>query len=206
MNRIAQVTIGALMHDIGKIMHRGAELDGRAHSISGVEWLKQYTDNQDILDCVRYHHYQDIKNAGLNKDSPAYLVYMADNISSGMDRRPIEGEILSGFDKTRWQESIYNLLNNRHGQDLYPVTPIRESINYPQEPPKQRTSHSYNEIYRGISEGMKGMAFEEAYIDSLLELCEAYLSYVPSSTYQGEVADISLFDSTLAACSVIVCI
>ncbi|MGI6412802.1 MAG: type III-A CRISPR-associated protein Cas10/Csm1 [Syntrophomonadaceae bacterium] len=205
MNRIAQVTIGALMHDIGKIMHRGAELDGRAHSISGVEWLKQYTDNQDILDCVRYHHYQDIKNAGLNKDSPAYLVYMADNISSGMDRRPIEGESSSGFDKNRWQESVYNLLNNRHGQDLYPVTPIRESINYPQETAQPGASHQYNEIYHGISEGMRGLVLEEAYLNSLLELCEAYLSYVPSSTYQGEVADISLFDhskttAALASC------
>lgn len=46
---------------------------------------------------------------------------------------------------------------------------------------------------------MKGISFQSTYVNSLLELAEAYLSYIPSSTYLGEVADISLDHSKLTA-------
>ncbi len=206
-NLLKTVTIGALLHDIGKILFRGRDLDGRAHSISGTECLKNYTNNKEILDCVRFHHHQDIKDAKLSRDSLAYIVYIADNISSGMDRRDIEGQGASGFDKQRLQESIYNLLNKSFRQDVYPVSTISESIQYPTEKnPAYDTASSYNEIFFGMSEGLKGINFEGEYLNSLLELCEAYLSFVPSSTFLGEVSDISLFDHSKVTASLAACI
>jgi len=206
-NLVNIVSIGSLLHDIGKILFRGGDFDGRAHSISGTDWLKKYTDNQEILNCVRFHHYQDIKDAKLSKDSPAYVVYIADNISSGMDRRDIEGQGASGFDKKRLQESVYNLLNNSSRQDVYPVKAISETIQYPTgKNVVYDTTSSYKEIILGMSEGLRGINFEGEYLNSLLELCEAYLSYVPSSTSLGEVSDISLFDHSKVTAALAACI
>lgn len=37
----------------------------------------------------------------------------------------------------------------------------------------------------GLDEGLSGMLLQGEYINSLLELCKAYLSFIPSSTYKG---------------------
>ncbi|WP_172674216.1 type III-A CRISPR-associated protein Cas10/Csm1 [Syntrophomonas palmitatica] len=200
--------MAGILHDFGKVLHRGDQIDGRAHSVSGRDWIEKYTDNQEILDCIRYHHHQDLDRAGLNPDHPAYAVYIADNIASGLDRREIEGEGLKGFDKNRPQESIYNLLNNNIGKAAYQAAAIIENINYPQDFTDYNPASDYNKIIFGLSEGLQGIDFKAGYVNSLLELAEAYLSYVPSSTYLGEVADISLFDhskltAALAACIVL---
>lgn len=199
------VTNAGLLHDIGKVLHRGSNVDGRAHSVSGCAWVNKFTDDQLILDCIRYHHHQDLISAELEKDSAAYIVYLADNIASGSDRRETEGEAAGGFDRSRPQNSIYNLLNNAAGKTVHKVAPIHEKINYPQERGDYKPAPDYNRIISGISAGLAGINFQDEYVNSLLELTEAYLSYIPSSTYLSEVADISLFDhskitAALAAC------
>lgn len=206
-NKVTQVTIAGILHDFGKVLHRGGN-DGRAHSVSGRDWIKKYTNDEVILDCIRYHHHRDLEKADLQLNHPAYVVYLADNIASGLDRREIEGEGSQGFDRTRPQESIYNLLNNAQGKDAYRVAAIKERIHYPQDLADYRPIGDYNEIFFGLSEGLQGIDFQSEYVNSLLELGEAYLSYLPASTYLGEVSDISLFDhskltAALAACMVL---
>ena len=74
--------------------------------------------DQDILDQIRYHHSQNIKQADLNKDSLAYITYIADNIASGLDRRDKEdGE--GGFVRDIALESIFNILNHNKGNEHY---------------------------------------------------------------------------------------
>ncbi len=191
---VDKVTIGGLVHDLGKVLHRGAGMDGRAHSISGWEWISKYTSEKDILDCIRYHHHQDLEGAALDASSPAYLVYLADNIASGVDRRQVEGAATGGFDRGRPLEPVYNLLNNNNGSAAYKVTTIGEKINYPLEVKDYNPAADYNRIISGLRQDLPGVDFRGEYINSIMELCEAYLSFVPSSTYRGEVADISLYD------------
>lgn len=190
---IEKGVIGALLHDIGKVIYRGSGLDGRAHSISGTDFIKNYTDDKDILDCISYHHKDDLYNATLKKDSPAYIVYIADNISSGLDRRYIEGES-GGFDKNRPLESIYNLLNNSNRNDTYVPSEIKEAVKYPDNKTGQDLSYAYNNLVAHLSNDLKAIRLNGEYINSLLEISEAYLSYVPSSTHKGQVSDISLYD------------
>jgi|GEM_PF-871359 len=203
---VQTVTIGGLLHDLGKVLYRSSGKAGRSHSKSGCDFIEHYTKNADLLDCIRYHHKEELLNAYLKKDSPAYIVYIADNISSGMDRRDIEGEPIAGFDKNRPLESIYNLLNNRSGNSVYIPGEITDTVKYPESEGNRDLSHEYQKIFAGLSNGLRAIQFEGEYINSLLELTEAYLSYIPSSTHGGQVSDISLYDHSKITAAFAACI
>lgn len=191
----AEVTIGALLHDIGKVLHRaGGLVDGRAHPISGETFIKQFTGNKEILDAIKFHHKADIRNAIIDECSSAYLVYIADNVASAIDRRDIENpeEVNLGYVKSTSLGSIFNLLNNHNGTKKLKLSGI-EGLNFSTETASNDES-SYNKYVQGVKDGLSAINFEGAYINSILELLEGYLSFVPSSTYQKQVVDISLFD------------
>ena len=63
-----KLMIGSLLHDIGKVVYRSG--DGRNHSQSGYEYLKNeaHISDDEILNCVRYHHGMYLKNASLAED------------------------------------------------------------------------------------------------------------------------------------------
>ena len=86
--RMIKVTVGALLHDIGKVVFRAGESSER-HAISGRDFLRDKAGikDKDILDCARYHHAGDMGSGKLKADAPAYAVYMADNMAAAADRR-----------------------------------------------------------------------------------------------------------------------
>ena len=84
---VSKITIGALLHDIGKVIFRSATQDKRAHSVSGKDFIKEIADDKDVLEAIGFHHKAQLKNAEIADNSSAYIVYIADNIASGADRR-----------------------------------------------------------------------------------------------------------------------
>jgi CRISPR-associated protein Csm1 len=194
-----KIAIGGMLHDIGKVLYRAN--DGRNHSLSGYEFLKDeigITDT-DILDQVRYHHAAFLKDARLKEDSPAYITYMADNISAAADRR-VNDTAQTGFDKNAALDSIFNILNNNHQHQHYHPAMLEEdsNVNYPEEAPVIFDESFYQTVRAKLKEilvGLKDMnSIPEGYINSLLEVMEATLTYVPSSTSKLEITDISLYD------------
>ena len=117
-----QLVVGALLHDIGKVVYR-AGADSRKHALSGEAFLSAEDHvrlhDEEILHCVRYHHAADLRDARIPQDAMAYIVYMADNIASAADRR--EKDVLEdgegGFDKNAPLDSIFNLLNGSYSSD-----------------------------------------------------------------------------------------
>ena len=202
-----KVIIGGLLHDIGKVLYRSD--DGRNHSQSGYDFLKNDVDikDQDILDQIRYHHSQNIKQADLNKDSLAYITYIADNIASGLDRRDKEdGE--GGFVRDIALESIFNILNHNKGNEHYRPAMLGKDkeINFPTTDKIQYDESFYCSIYQKIQECLKEFSYDDKYINSLLEILEATLSFVPSSTSQKQMIDISLYDHVKITAAIGSCI
>lgn len=189
-----RLVIGGLLHDIGKVIYRCG--DGRNHSTSGYDFLKNAAELKDkeILDQIRFHHAGLLKDASISTSSMAYITYQADNIASGTDRR--EGlEKEDGFDKETPLESIFNLLNGNRERMHYPSAVLNSSeICYPTDEPVSYDESFYSSILENIKDGVKGIVYNEEYLNSLEKVMEANLSFIPSSTSKREVADISLFD------------
>lgn len=202
-----QLIIGGLLHDIGKVIYRQG--DRRKHSISGYDFLKEYNLIQEpnILNAVKYHHGKELATANIEKESFAYITYTADNIAAAADRRKTENED-TGFDMTRPLEPVFNILNGNDKKMYYHKAMLGDGqgINYPTETKETFDEHFYLTVKRNLLENLKGIEWTKSYINSLLEILEANLSYIPSSTAKDEVADISLFDHVKLTAAIGSCI
>lgn len=203
---------GALLHDIGKVCYRA--MNKRInHSKLGGDFLEQYLkageETERLLNCVRYHHKDYLQKAKLDKNDLAYIVYEADNIASGMDRRENEGEE-KGFDPKLNLDSIFSVFySDKEIQvaNKYPLIykDINKAFNYPQKDISLATNSNYEALLNKIKSHFITKDINQISINQLLQILEEGFSYVPSSTNRAEVCDISLYvhskiTSAVASC------
>ena len=204
--RQIKLAVGSMLHDIGKVVYRSG--DGRNHSQSGYDYLKNEAGIQDadILDCVRFHHGSNLKGASIDSGHIAYITYYADNVAAAADRRERqEGE--AGFDKKVPLESIFNILNGNHGHSHYArqVLNPKDGIIYPTEEKVEMDDGFYKTVISNITENLRGIDGSQEYLNSLLSVLEANLSYIPSSTSKKELTDISLYDHVKITAAIALC-
>ena len=203
---------GALLHDIGKVCYRAMKKRIN-HSKLGGDFLEQYLklneETERLLNCVRYHHKDYLQKAKLDKNDLAYIVYEADNIASGMDRRENEGEE-KGFDPKLNLDSIFSVFySDKEIQvaNKYPLIykDINKAFNYPQKDISLATNSNYEALLNKIKSHFITKDISQISINQLLQILEEGFSYVPSSTNRAEVCDISLYvhskiTSAVASC------
>ena len=203
---------GALLHDIGKVCYRA--MNKRInHSKLGGDFLEQYLkpseETKHLLNCVRYHHKDYLQKAKLDKNDLAYIVYEADNIASGMDRRENEGEE-KGFDPKLNLDSIFSVFYSDKKIQVankYPLIykDINKAFNYPRTDISLATNSNYEALLNKIKSHFITKDINQISINQLLQIIEEGFSYVPSSTNRAEVCDISLYvhskiTSAVASC------
>ncbi|MDR2089289.1 MAG: type III-A CRISPR-associated protein Cas10/Csm1 [Clostridiales Family XIII bacterium] len=213
--KLTKLAIGSLLHDIGKIVHRSG-FDGRNHSSSGGDWLESECGVSDgsILRSVRYHHAGRLVGADVADDDLCWIAYIADNIAAGADRRAREEDDAlddeKPFSRDARFESIFNLLGGKRDRPTLYFGPRMlagsDGINFPVESPADFDESFYNKVLAAISENLKGFEFNAEYVNSLLEVLEGNLSYIPSSTAGREHRDISLFQHMKLTAAVACCI
>ena len=212
---------GALLHDIGKVALRaGKSSKGKDHSQAGAEWAesfsKEKTIRRELIECIRFHHGKNLKDSSINDDSHAWIIYEADNIAAGTDRRnDPEGSEVGGakFRQDRALESVFNVvLTSKKKEETKKAFSLKGTfeqetkIMLPEmEAENSRVSTSeYAQIYEKFNKELSdgGVDFSNSgYVNSVINIMESLLSFVPSSTNTEEVSDISLFDhSNLTAC------
>ena len=203
-----KLVIASLLHDIGKVIYREGS-DKRKHSESGYDYLKQEVGitDKEILNGVLYHHYDKMVNAKLDKQSLAYITYIADNIASAADRRKSDAEG-TGFETSMPLQSVFNILNGNEEQYYYKprLLDCRDEINYPQPIAEPFDKHFYYQVKDNLTDNLRGLEWNETYINSLLTVLEGNLTYVPSSTNKSELADISLYDHVKITAAIAACI
>lgn len=203
---------GALLHDIGKVCYRA--MNKRInHSKLGGDFLEQYLKSNEeterLLNCVRYHHKDYLQKAKLDKNDLAYIVYEADNIASGMDRRENEGEE-KDFDPKLNLDSIFSVFySDKEIQvaNKYPLIykDINKAFNYPRTDISLATNSNYEALLNKIKSYFITKDISQISINQLLQIIEEGFSYLPSSTNRAEVCDISLYvhskiTSAVASC------
>lgn len=207
-DREVKLVIGSLLHDIGKVIYRQGG-DRRKHSQSGCDYLKEEAgvESEEILHCVKYHHGDTLASARLSEDDLAYIVYIADNIAAAADRRKSDSEE-AGFAKSVPLQSVFNILNGNSQEFYYRPGALKAEgeIYYPQQEKIPFDETFYSQIRHYITDNLKGMELSENYMNSLMEVLEATLSYVPSSTAKDELADVSLYDHVKMTAAVASCI
>jgi CRISPR-associated protein Csm1 len=157
-----------------------------------------------ILDAVSYHHGAALSAAAehgrLAPDAVAYITYIADNIAAGTDRRKAASDS-DAEGTSQWERDtpLYSVFN-RFGEGTQALRfrpellDDREPINVAVDKDFDFDKYRYTEITEKLREQLSGLERSESYVTSLLNVLEATLSFVPSSTDAAEVVDISLFD------------
>lgn len=203
-----KLIIGSLLHDVGKVIYRQGE-DRRKHSQSGYDYLKDdiKMNDREILNCVKYHHADSLVSAKLDGDELAYIVYLADNIAAATDRRKKDREDY-GFEKSMPLQSVFNILNGNHQEFYYKPGILKDNgeIIFPQKEKIPFDETFYSQVKSELTRNLKDMEWSIEYINSLLEVLETMLSYVPSSTAKDELADISLYDHVKITAAIASCI
>lgn len=203
---------GALLHDIGKVCYRAMKKRIN-HSKLGGDFLEQYLklneETERLLNCVRYHHKDYLQKAKLDKNDLAYIVYEADNIASGMDRRENEGEE-KGFDSKLNLDSIFSVFySDKEIQvaNKYSLIykDINKAFNYPRTDISLATNSNYEALLNKIKSHFITKDISQISINQLLQIIEEGFFYLPSSTNRAEVCDISLYvhskiTSAVASC------
>ncbi|QHW35983.1 type III-A CRISPR-associated protein Cas10/Csm1 [Staphylococcus ursi] len=220
MNKKTSLMYGALLHDIGKIIYRSNNhpFAKGTHSKLGRLFLSKFSGfkNNDILDCVSYHHFKELSKVKLDKDNPAYITYIADNIASGIDRRDVieEGDQENekhafNFDKNTPLFSVFNIVNSQtQGQTEGKFIFSKEShIEYPKNEEVQYTSGNYTQLMEDMKQDLiEKIKVNEHHFSSLLQWTESLWQYVPSSTNKNQLVDISLYDHSRITCAIASCI
>lgn len=226
-----QIIVGALLHDMGKLLLRCGYYKNLSHPESGYRFLKEEAGITDggILDCVRYHHSFAVSRAELPTDSPAYVVYAADHIASAADRHdPENEENKPGIRLDQPLASVFNLLNKSNANEngdrgCYDACFLNQKeeennvllkINYPLQGNEANGVRLSPEFYRECAGRIrtdiiaicKDGSVEDRFLDSLLCSIETACTFVPSSTYRNEIPDISLYDHSKITAATASCI
>ena len=186
-----KATVGALLHDIGKI------LDDKKnhHSMSGAEFVEKNSKvvDDDILDQIKYHHKKQLSESTKVSDY-AYIANFADTVSAKMDRRKKDDGTLIQT-KVKALDSIFNILNGNNEKLMYNAEQITKngSINYP----VQKASIGADVLLKAKNDFEKVLQSsnsEEELATKLLTAVEKNLSFIPAAITDEKVNDISLFD------------
>lgn len=223
-----RIIIGALLHDIGKIVQRAEKNPkSRTHQEFGEEFLKEFLKGTSyefskIEEYAKYHHFMgkehpkydtlDVKN----RNNEYLLIAYADNLSAG-ERFEIRDESVE--EKRYWNikqpltpvfYKIRLFKNEKPSVSYMSLKPLRlEDIPYPEKNKVELTPKDYENLLTNFKNDFEKIK-NNINPDILLYLLEHHFSFVPSYTFVDEgkdqYPDISLFDHLKMTSAIALCI
>ena len=219
--KLINLQIGALLYDIGKIVRR-AGVSSKRHSIAGADYLEKerlldVEKYKEIYDMIKYHYNEEMEeNNKLNKlddNSLAYIVYEADNISSGVDRIEYdeEGEKIEVAETEGLPlDSIFNRLNvkkNKIEKNFKSLTYDRYNFNMPKSKTDKNKIENveYLNVLKQLKKDLEKMKEKNILTpENLNSVLEEKCIYFPSSSY-ADYPDVSYYDHVKLTAAVASC-
>lgn len=225
--KLINLQIGALLHDVGKIVRR-AGVSSKKHSIVGADYLEKeelldVEKYREIYDMIKYHHNEEInekmkENEKLDDDSLAYIVYEADNIASGVDRVKYDDKISDEGKKIKITgieglplNSIFNRLNvqkNDVEKNFKFLTYNRHSFNIPKKEnidEKKLEKEEYLDVLKQLKKDLEELKQKNILTpEKLNSILEESCIYFPSSSYV-DYPDVPYYDHVKLTAAIASC-
>ena len=184
---------GSLLHAIGKVI-QGSRYDEKDLGTIGSEWFKRFSDNEKIAQQIAKATSSDLPT-DLAPDSLVYITSVAAKIASGLKRAADTHGGKEDF--LSKQSDIFNVFLDTASQRYLDARPLEldGEPNYAKESSElsdQSDQSDYDLIVETLEKEFERLDFSQSEIDTLLNLLESTLSYVPVSTRTKELSDISL--------------
>ncbi len=197
-----QLHISALLHDIGKISQKAENTKKGKHSEHGYKLVSKYVYDRAILDGIKHHHGEELKT---NLHTNAYIVYEADNIAAGMDRRKnTDYEAYESNHKVKLSSIFDFKQDGKYKNNMVEIK--RDDILLSLSENTENTRSNYKVLQNKLTvELEKVLNNEDINVSYLLSILEKYTSFVPSTTLNEDSKDISLFDHLKSTCAVASC-
>ena len=206
--------LGALFHDIGKVVQRSTGKIEGSHSEQGFEFLNSFTNFKNIALFARYHHrdaMDKLSSESLDQvtSNLIWMVYEADNLSAS-ERDDFHGGFVTKIPLTTIFSSV-SISDMKDGltgvrQMVYPLGAKLDmsTFIFPgyAKDSYDIASHDYRNLYDTFK---KSLPIGENWVneDILLMFLEENTSFVPARTTEDE--DISLFDHLKTTCAIACC-
>ncbi|MCD6417922.1 type III-A CRISPR-associated protein Cas10/Csm1 [bacterium] len=225
MESYYQAVLGALLHDIGKLVQRKDE-HTRKHSDVGEDFLKEHLPLWDFFSPIpsfvgEHHEKKDIAIAS-NK---AFLAIVKGDLIAAGERESRDDEN-KGKPKTDSLVPIAariqilsrdkSALSQEPVKDIKWGFPIKDgnTVQFPKRNAKL-SCEDYEKMSEGLAKGLSLLkrsynncewsnANIESYIVSVMALLRRYTSYIPSATYWA-IPDISLYEHSRIAAAIAGC-
>ena len=200
-----EVTLGCLLHDVGKLCYRAGE-SGK-HSASGYAFMKKIWQGYsygETLDCVRWHHAAELRGAPSEENSIAYIAYAADSIAAAAEHRVTDEE--GSFERYLPLSPVFTHLNGEHNGFAISAQPLDGKLRMPVSSEVRLTEGRYAELCLELGRQLESLPPEEERVNSILSVMESLTSTVPSSTNTRESPDISFYDHVKITAAVGACI
>src|SRR4030042_2083264 len=180
------VILGALLHDIGKVVQRAQDDPTiKKHTEWGYEWLKENFNNNIAVNATMSHHYTKDDDYALTSNI-GLIWYQADNLAS------VERKGKEKLEEGRWHSEVplaspfSRIRNPNNFEEKPPITYLpltHEGIpEVLQEEPKI-IRDDYKGLLRDFKRDLNDPNVQRPHsIDFLLMLYERHFSTVPSIT------------------------
>ena len=181
---------GSLLHAIGKVI-QGSRYDEKDLGTIGSEWFRRFSDNEKIAQQIAKATSSDFPT-DLAPDSLVYITSAAAKIASGLKGAArIHGGKEDFLSK---QSDIFNVFSDSPSQCYLDARPLEldGEPNYAKGTSEPSDQSDYDLIVDTLEKEFERFDFSQSEIDTLLNLLESTLSYVPVSTRTKELSDISL--------------
>ena len=181
---------GSLLHAIGKVI-QGSRYDEKDIGTIGSEWFRRFSDNEKIAQQIAKATSSDLPT-DLAPDGLVYITSAAAKIASGLkgaaDTHGGKEDFLSK------QSDIFNVFSDSPSQRYLDarLLELDGEPNYAKGSSELSDQSDYDVIVETLEKEFERLDFSQSEIDTLLNLLESTLSYVPVSTRTKELSDISL--------------
>ena len=181
---------GSLLHAVGKVIQHSTD-DERDFGTIGAEWFRRFSDNEKIAQQIAQATSSDV-TTDLAPDSLVYITSAAAKIASGLKGAAETQEGKEDF--LTKQSDIFNVFSDTPSQRYLDARPLELAgeANFARESDESSSPSDYPLLVEILEKEFERFDFSQSQIDSLLNLFESTLSYVPASTKMKELSDISL--------------